>query len=601
MRDQDWLAEQHVVFATPCYGGTCTEAYLRSMMATTVVLDRMGIAHTLLTLTNESLITRARNRLVAQFLRTPGTHLFFIDADLRFHPNDILRLIAHDRPVVAAAYPAKAVREENIVGHVFADIEQVRRATTQYVVNVLFEDEEAMARNEATLKDGLIEVLDAGTGFLAIKRHVIDELVAAHPELTYYPERTYQADPDDPQPEWAVFDTMIDGGRYLSEDYAFCRRWQALGGSVWLDPSIALDHVGTHVFRGYPLAAGAAPARPGLAATAGPRPAGMADDGTVMGAWGGTEQVRDALHARLPAGALDGVRLLHSRVRDDMLRPGQRHVILMQEFTDQPDSQHLSDPASRARFDRIVFVSETQAREYRDLFGVEPERSAVLRNAIEPIPPHVKSMDGPIRLIYTSTPHRGLEVLVPALERLYEERGDTVHLDVYSSFAIYGRPERNAAYAALFARCDAHPAITRHDAVPNAELRAALGRAHVLAYPSIYRETSCIAAIEAMSAGCAVVCSDLGALPETTGGHAFTYAFDPDPEVHAERFLATLREVLDGLRSPEMRARLAAQKSFADATYAWDVRIPQWVALLDEVRRADAQGDTGAAPLSPAG
>jgi hypothetical protein len=259
VRDRTWLAEQHVVIATPCYGGMCTEAYLRSMMALTVALDRMGVAHTLLTLTNESLITRARNRLVAQFLATSGTHLFFIDADLRFDPGDVLRLVAHDRPVIAAAYPAKAVREENVVGHVFEDVEQVRRATTQYVVNVIFEDEEAMARNEATLKDGLIEVLDAGTGFLCIQRHVIEQLIAAHPELTYYPERTYQADPANPQPEWALFDTMIDEGRYLSEDYAFCRRWQRLGGSVWLDPTIALDHLGTHTFRGYPLAAGPAP------------------------------------------------------------------------------------------------------------------------------------------------------------------------------------------------------------------------------------------------------------------------------------------------------------------------------------------------------
>jgi UDP-glucose:(glucosyl)LPS alpha-1,2-glucosyltransferase len=584
VQDQAWLAQQHVVFATPCYGGVCTEAYLRSMMATTVTLDRMGIAHTLLTLTNESLITRARNRLVAQFLETPGTHLFFIDADLRFHPSDVLRLLTHDRPVVAAAYPAKAVREENVVGRVFADVEQVRRATTQYVVNVLFEDEEAMARNEATLKDGLIEVLDAGTGFLAIKRHVIDELIAAHPELTYYPERTYQADPKNPRPEWAIFDTMIETGRYLSEDYAFCRRWQQLGGSVWLDPTIALDHIGSHVFSGYPLAAGPAPVRSGVAATAQPRPTGMAEDGTVEGAWGGTEQTRDGLLARLPDGALDGLRLLHSRVRDDMLRPGQHHVLLMHEYPDQSDSQHLADPVSRARFDRSVFVSETQAREFRDVLGVDPERSAVLRNAIEPIAPHVKPAEGQIRLIYTSTPHRGLAILVDAFDRLSERHGDAIHLDVYSSFAIYAQPERNVPFAPLFARCDAHPGITRHDAVPNAEIRAALMGAHVLAYPSTYRETSCLAAIEAMSAGCAVVCSDLGALPETTGDFAFSYPFDPDPAVHAERFIATLDGVIASLRSPEMQARLAAQKTFADATYSWDVRIPEWVALLDEVR-----------------
>lgn len=589
MQDQGWLAEQHVVFATPCYGGMCTEAYLRSMMATTLTLDRLGVAHTLLTLTNESLITRARNRLVGQFLETPGTHLFFIDADLRFHPGDVLRLLAHDRPVVAAAYPAKAVREDNIVGHVFDDVEQVRRATTQYVVNVLFDDDEAMARNEATLKDGLIEVLDAGTGFLCIKRHVIDELIAAHPELTYYPERTYQADPNDPQPEWAIFDTLIDAGRYLSEDYAFCRRWQQLGGEVWLDPSIALDHLGTHTFRGYPLAAGPAPTAQASAAAGATDPSWMAEDGTARGAWGGTEQVRDALMQRLPAGALEGVRILHSRIPTGALDADERHVLLLHEFPDDPGAQRAIAPANLERLDRVVLVSQTQADEYLRLDGFPTEKVRVLRNAIEPIPAHAKPDDGVVRLIYTSTPHRGLEVLIPVFERLHERHGDALHLDVYSSFAIYGQPERDRDVEELFARMDAHPAITSHGSVPNAVIRDALVRAHILAYPSVYRETSCIAAIEAMSAGCAVVATDLAALPETTAGFGFLTPFRTDHAALAADYEADLESVIARIGTAGLQERLVAQKRHADAAYTWEQRIPEWVALLDEVRAGAAR------------
>lgn len=248
-QDGTWLAAQRPMFATPCYGGTCTEPYLRSMLDLTRALLTLGVPHRVETMVNESLITRARNRLVQRFLASDATHLFFIDADLRFRAGDVIRLLAHDKPVVAGAYPAKVVHEDRLVGRTFDSVEELRRATIQYVVNVVYEDEEAMARGEVRVRDGLVEAHDAGTGFLCIQRDVITRMVEAYPETRYVPERS-------DEPAWALFDTSIDEhGRYLSEDYTFCRRWQRIGGTVWVDPTIVLDHVGSYVYAGRPLAA----------------------------------------------------------------------------------------------------------------------------------------------------------------------------------------------------------------------------------------------------------------------------------------------------------------------------------------------------------
>ena len=248
-QDGDWLAAQRPMFATPCYGGMCTEPYLRSMLDLTRALMTLGVAHRVETMANESLITRARNRLVQRFLASDATHLYFIDADLRFRAGDVIRLLAHDKPVVAGAYPAKVVHEDRLVGRTFDSVEELRRATIQYVVNVVYEDEDAMARGEVRVRQGLVEAHDAGTGFLCIQRHVIERMVEAFPETRYLPERSSE-------PAWALFDTSIDEhGRYLSEDYTFCRRWQRIGGTVWVDPTVVLDHVGTYVYAGRPLAA----------------------------------------------------------------------------------------------------------------------------------------------------------------------------------------------------------------------------------------------------------------------------------------------------------------------------------------------------------
>ena len=247
MTPEEYLQDKIIFIATPCYGGACGEPYLRSMVELSGFLAKSNINYMFTTLVNESLVSRARNKILRKFLDSDATHLFFIDSDIRFNYADVVRLVLHDKDVVVGAYPLKIFDVDKLVGKRFNSVEEIRRATSRYVTNFVFKDEEAESRGELDVVDGLVEVYDAGTGFMCIKREVVERMIVELPETMYIAER-------DTLPSWALFDTLIDEDRrYLSEDYTFCRRWQKLGGQVWLDPSVKLDHFGSIVYSGAPL------------------------------------------------------------------------------------------------------------------------------------------------------------------------------------------------------------------------------------------------------------------------------------------------------------------------------------------------------------
>lgn len=251
-----YLRNQHIFIATPCYGGQIGEPYFRSMMQLAILCNKYGIRYTVSTLANESLVTRGRNTLTSFFMQNPdATHLFFIDADIEFNPEDLLRMVAHDKEVIVGAYPKKAINWDSIIHaarkHESETAQTIEGHSSNYVVNFdLVKDEEGKPTPQVQIRDNLVKLKDAGTGFMCIKRSVIQRLFDEHPELKYVND--LNLDPKFEPYMYALFDTIIDpeSRRYLSEDYTFCRRWQAVGGDVWLDPRTALNHVGHYTFRG---------------------------------------------------------------------------------------------------------------------------------------------------------------------------------------------------------------------------------------------------------------------------------------------------------------------------------------------------------------
>ena len=262
---KEFMKGKRVMIGTPCYGGMASAVYLQSLIGFSNLSKKFGVEYVLVTLINESLITRARNDIVSQFLNYKDAqghldYLMFIDADIQFEPDSILRLIAHNKDIVAGAYPLKVINY-NEISKITGTPEEMAVMSTEYVINVKFTSEEKKNKLQVEIEDGVIEVHDAGTGFMLIKRSALLQMIEKYPGTRYtrdmksIDENGKIVQTNDYQ--YALFDTSIDeDNRYLSEDYTFCRRWQKIGGRIFIDPLIVLNHMGSHVFRGKPLIKG---------------------------------------------------------------------------------------------------------------------------------------------------------------------------------------------------------------------------------------------------------------------------------------------------------------------------------------------------------
>jgi len=297
---------------------------------------------------------------------------------------------------------------------------------------------------------------------------------------------------------------------------------------------------------------------------------------------GGTELTTRNLFHRLTREELDGIQIITSRVRD--LKEDKIRIYHLHDLPLDPEASHLKDSTSRSRFHKLVFSSNWQYQQFRDYLGVPYDlNSTVIETGIEPIPMVDKPKDK-IRLIYTSTPHRGLEILVPVFVSL-AKNDPNIELDVFSSFGIYGWQDRDKQYEPLFDICRNHPQINYHGWADNETVRAAYQKAHIFAYPCIWQETSCRSLIEAMSAGCVSVHPNFSALTDTSGGLTLMYDGDhADMNSHAGIFAHTLYHTIQNVRQNDMTGLLSFIKTYADTRFSWDTVIYKWKSLIHSLK-----------------
>jgi UDP-glucose:(glucosyl)LPS alpha-1,2-glucosyltransferase len=296
---------------------------------------------------------------------------------------------------------------------------------------------------------------------------------------------------------------------------------------------------------------------------------------------GGTELLRMELEERLPVDLVEEFQIISSRVRE--IQEDKIRIYWLHDLPEDPEASHLKNSDSRDRFHQLVFCSNWQYTRYRDYLGVpHDDKSIVIENGIQPIPLHDKEKNE-IRLIYFSTPQRGLELLVPVFEELCKKY-DNLVLDVYSSFSIYGWHDADKRFEALFDKCKNHPKINYHGARPYAEVREALKKAHIFAYPSIWAETSCRCLIESMSAELLCVHPNYGALADTSGGLNMMYQWDYRADKHAQIFHGTLENAIEIVHSREVEEYTKLTKIYADTRFSWDKLADQWKNLLISLR-----------------
>lgn len=239
-------AQPLLVIATPCYGGMMTSSYVDSLLLLQQACHAKGIAFTWLIGSGDALITRARADLMAAFLETEGaTHMLFIDADIGFDPGQVFRLMDFDEDVTAGAYPIKAVDYERLRQALRENRSKPEASALHYVLGL--EDPA-----HVVVRGGFAKARNVGNGFLMIRRAAFLKMCNAYPKLKYSKVHARNDARQNSPYRFALFDTMIDEvtGEYLSEDYAFCRRWRAIGGEIWVDLESRLTHVGPMKFAG---------------------------------------------------------------------------------------------------------------------------------------------------------------------------------------------------------------------------------------------------------------------------------------------------------------------------------------------------------------
>jgi glycosyltransferase involved in cell wall biosynthesis len=294
-------------------------------------------------------------------------------------------------------------------------------------------------------------------------------------------------------------------------------------------------------------------------------------------AQGGTEMMKRGLAERLPPGLADDFQIICSRVRD--LEEDKIRIYWLHDLPDDPETSHLRDQTSRDRFHKLVFCGQWQYYRYQHMLGLPYDDDAIIiETAIDPIPFKEKSKDE-VRLIYTSTPQRGLALLVPVFEKL-AEKYDNIYLDVFSSFKIYGWEDADKQFEPLYERCRNHPRINYHSYASNDVVREALQNAHIFAYPSIWFECNSRSLIEAMSAGCLCIHPNKGGLIDTAGGLTFMYQGTEDINKHAGIFYHALDNTISTVNTKELQIYQQFVKTYADTRFNWQKISDQWTDLL---------------------
>jgi UDP-glucose:(glucosyl)LPS alpha-1,2-glucosyltransferase len=299
-------------------------------------------------------------------------------------------------------------------------------------------------------------------------------------------------------------------------------------------------------------------------------------------AMGGTEMMRGRLIKNVPQSLLQNVAIHFSRVRE--LDSTMKNIFYCHDLDGDPESFLLKD-AGWAKFDKIVFVSYWQRDRFIQKFKLPYSKCTVIHNAIETKFIPTKRSGDVVRFIYHTTPHRGLQLLYPIIDKLSQEY--KVHLDVFSSFSIYGWENRDKSYRNLFSAIESHENMTYHGAKPNNVVLNALKKSHIFLYPCIWSETSCIALIEAGRSGCLQIYPTLGALTETPEGLIHPYEYTEDANKHMTTAYSIAKYYLElNKNTPKFLNNLGNSKLYFSEKHDIETFKQKWIGLLNETHRA---------------
>jgi glycosyltransferase involved in cell wall biosynthesis len=294
----------------------------------------------------------------------------------------------------------------------------------------------------------------------------------------------------------------------------------------------------------------------------------------------GSDMMAQELEKRMPPELMDKFQIFVSYRHADI--DPDKYRILWIHDTPNPITEQNLIHGSWNMFHRFVFPSNWLMQIYINLYKLPWEKCFVLQNAIEPVEYKEKPNDK-IRLVYTSAPNRGLNLLYSTFDQLCKKY-DNLELSVCSSFKLYGIDDLDQTeYNNILEKIQYHPNIKYYGYLPNSQVRKILQQSHIFAYPSTHMETSCISLIEAMSAGCLCVHPNYAALPETASNFNAMYQYSPDADTHMNMFYYQVEQCIHTINNPMLPELITSQQSYINRFYNWNYRAAQWKNFLENV------------------
>jgi len=306
---------------------------------------------------------------------------------------------------------------------------------------------------------------------------------------------------------------------------------------------------------------------------------------TFNDSFGGSENQLRSLLKYLPDDSFKDINLILNNADHNLIEKDKINVLWMHHFVNQKEAQNLNSKDFVDKLDWIVFNSNWNFEKYVYQFKIPESKSVVIKNAIEKIN-FVEKPKEKISLIYHTTPWRGLTHLLKVFKNLNLEN---VELNVCSSTIIYGKKFDSVVgktYKDIFDECKKTKNVNYFGYLENKEIVELLKKMHIFAHPSVWPETSCIAAIESMAAGCEVVTTNLGALYETCSPFGTFVNFDRNFNNLEKRYGKVLLNSIKNYWSEENQNKLKLQRESINATYSWDVRSVEWKNFFNEIRKS---------------
>tara|TARA_Y100000590_G_scaffold368086_1_gene428509 strand:+ start:404 stop:1381 length:978 start_codon:yes stop_codon:yes gene_type:complete len=300
--------------------------------------------------------------------------------------------------------------------------------------------------------------------------------------------------------------------------------------------------------------------------------------------FGGSENQLRLLLKHLPDKSFKDINLILNSTRHNLIEKDKINVLWVHHFIDQKEIQNLGSNDFIDKLDWIVFNSDWNCEKHINHFKIPKNKTIVIRNAIEKIDFIEKPKDK-INLIYHTTPWRGLVLLLKVFKELNLKN---VELYICSSTIIYGKKfdaVLGKKYQSLFEECKNTKNVNYLGFLENEKICELLKKMHIFSYPSIWPETSCIAAIESMAAGCEVVTTNLGALKETCSNFGTFVNFDRNPDNLENNYSKILLNSINNYWSDKNQEKMKLQSEKINTVYSWEVRSLEWKNFFDKIRK----------------